>query len=185
MAANTMTTTQHFNELSEPGQERLVLLMEECAEVIAACAKILRHGYDSNWGGRLPEANREALEREMGDLTHAYQRMVDAGDLSVGAVASHGLAKSRRIGAFLHHQPPAARDDAVAMPAKEHGVQDLVFSNRGKGWILTCLCGWSSDPEAHAGESFDWHMERSFAGSYPFPTEQESREIEEGEPGRW
>ena len=37
----------HYNELSPAQAERLAYLLEECAEVIKAGTKILRHGYAS------------------------------------------------------------------------------------------------------------------------------------------
>ena len=40
--------TEHFNKLTEAEQERLVILAEECAEVIQVVAKIQRHGFNSD-----------------------------------------------------------------------------------------------------------------------------------------
>ncbi len=66
--------TNHFNGLTEAKTERLVILIEECAEVQQCACKILRHGYDirnpKDPGG---ETNREALNREMGDMYHAAE----------------------------------------------------------------------------------------------------------------
>ena len=50
--------------------ELLTVTMEECAEVIQACSKIIRFGYDSEWNG---QTGAEILERELGDL----QCMID------------------------------------------------------------------------------------------------------------
>ena len=56
-------STNHFNKLTEAEQERLVILAEECSEVIQIVCKILRHGYDSDDDGKLLEPNRKSLER--------------------------------------------------------------------------------------------------------------------------
>lgn len=53
-----MIHTQH--------DEALILLMEECAEVSQACAKILRFGPHESWNG-MP-TNTERLENEIGDV---------------------------------------------------------------------------------------------------------------------
>jgi NTP pyrophosphatase (non-canonical NTP hydrolase) len=46
-------------------QELLTITMEECAEVIQACSKVIRYGADSEYGGNTA---REILEKELGDL---------------------------------------------------------------------------------------------------------------------
>ena len=51
-------------------QELLTITMEECAEVIQACSKIIRYGMDSEYNG---VTAREVLEKELGDL----QCMID------------------------------------------------------------------------------------------------------------
>ena len=51
-------------------EELLTITMEECAEVIQACSKIIRFGPDSSYGGMTAI---ESLEKELGDL----QCMID------------------------------------------------------------------------------------------------------------
>ena len=46
-------------------EEMFTILMEECGEVIQECAKIMRFGLDSEYGG---VSNRERLEKELGDV---------------------------------------------------------------------------------------------------------------------
>jgi NTP pyrophosphatase (non-canonical NTP hydrolase) len=46
-------------------KELLLILQEECAEVIQAVSKIFRFGLDTEWNG---ETNRQHLEEELGDL---------------------------------------------------------------------------------------------------------------------
>jgi hypothetical protein len=94
--------TNHFNGLSESEAERLAILIEECGEVVQAACKTLRHGYESTNSkaaiGRQGETNREALERELGDLSHTVNRMGDADDINQSAIASRAESKpSRRL----------------------------------------------------------------------------------------
>lgn len=57
------------NVLTSAQEERLYLLIEECAEVQHAATKILRHGMAShNPDAIRAPSNRESLERELGDL---------------------------------------------------------------------------------------------------------------------
>lgn len=46
-------------------EEALVILQEECAEVIQEASKCLRFGIDDVYDGK---SNRNKLERELGDL---------------------------------------------------------------------------------------------------------------------
>lgn len=103
----TTPGTSHFNALTEAEQERLSILIEECGEVIQAGCKILRHGYNSNNKGLNPETNREALARELGDLLHAVDRVVDADDLDGPAIQERRRSKPSHIAKYLHHQPVA------------------------------------------------------------------------------
>jgi hypothetical protein len=100
--------TEHFNQLSEAEVERLAILVEECSEVQKVACKILRHGYDSHNPDK-PEAepNRAALAREIGDLMHAVNRMLDARDVDGIAVAQHSRRKAEQIATWLHHQDGA------------------------------------------------------------------------------
>ncbi len=102
--------TRHFNRLTEPEQERLAILVEECGEVIQAACKILRHGYESTNPKAItpedenPETNRAALEREIGDLGHAVARMEKAADINPLAIRARAASKPARILPYLHHQ---------------------------------------------------------------------------------
>lgn len=100
--------TDHFNGLSSAEAERLALLVEECAEVIQAATKVLRHGYESQNPMRETSCptNRMDLVSELGHLEHAVHRLCEAGDVeSLGIVAS-AQSKAERIGRWLHHQEP-------------------------------------------------------------------------------
>ena len=58
------------NCMKDYEQELLTITMEECAEVIQACSKIIRYGADSKYEGK---SALETLEKELGDL----QCMID------------------------------------------------------------------------------------------------------------
>lgn len=95
-----------FNRLTAAKHERLALLLEELGEAQQAIGKVLRHGYSSRHpnGG---ETNREALERELGDVRHAMIRLCAAGDLSKIAIHAHADDKAVAVVQYLHHQPKA------------------------------------------------------------------------------
>ncbi len=99
--------TSHFSALTEAEQERLSILIEECGEVIQAGCKILRHGYES-YNPKIPnsETNRQGLEREIGDLMHAIQRMEVSRDLSASEIVERRNSKPFHIKQYLHHQEP-------------------------------------------------------------------------------
>lgn len=107
-----MSTDRHYNCLSPAEAERLALVAEECAEVQQAVCKILRHGYESNNRGKLPETNREALTRELGDLMHVIGRMRTAGDVDGSAIDARSLSKAEHCAPYLHHQKITQPDGA-------------------------------------------------------------------------
>lgn len=97
-------TTKHFNGLTEAETERLAILIEECGEVTQAACKILRHSYESNNKGKIPETNREALQRELGDLLHALDRIAAARDIDPVITYERAKSKPESILPYLHHQ---------------------------------------------------------------------------------
>ncbi len=103
--------TNHFNQLTEAESERLAILMEECAEVIAICGKILRHGYQSQ-NPNDPDAGRnsEQLERELGDVLWATRRMEFSGDVSWRSINQFAATKAIKAHPYLHHQEPPDAD---------------------------------------------------------------------------
>jgi NTP pyrophosphatase (non-canonical NTP hydrolase) len=52
--------------MTDKERELLLILAEECSEVIQAVSKILRFGIDTEW---INETNRQHLEDELGDLS--------------------------------------------------------------------------------------------------------------------
>jgi len=64
-------------------RERLAMLIEECGEVIQAATKVLRHGWDSHHPEVADgETNKEALERELGDVMGVMHGMTTKGDIA-------------------------------------------------------------------------------------------------------
>ena len=70
----------HFNKLTPAEAERLAMLAEECAEVIAIIGKILRHGYESYHPDTPAISNRDMLADEIADV-HAVVRAMKWGEL--------------------------------------------------------------------------------------------------------
>lgn len=100
----------HFNKLTEAQAERLALLSEECGEVVQAIAKILRHGMDSVNpllavpDDENPVTNQMSLEKELGHVICAMQKLRHAGDLSESEIDRHADEKAGKIKRWLHHQ---------------------------------------------------------------------------------
>lgn len=85
--------------------ERLALLAEEAAEVIAIVGKILRHGYEShNPDNPTAGDNRAQLESELGDLTYVIDLMVAAADVSRAGIRAHREVAANKKPQYLHHQ---------------------------------------------------------------------------------
>ena len=92
----------HFNDLTPAQAERLAILLEEMGEAQQAIGKILRHGYESRHpdGG---QTNRESLERELGDVHHAIQRLCVRSDLNEKNILERSTVKGIKIGKYMHH----------------------------------------------------------------------------------
>lgn len=93
--------TPHFNQLTPAEAERLAVLAEECGEVIQAVGKILRHGYESSHPDGGP-TNRRTLEREIGDVLYAVDRIA-LHDLSSINIENAAAMKKQNIKPYLHH----------------------------------------------------------------------------------
>lgn len=93
-----------MSDLDMPETERLELLIEECAEVIQAATKCLRHGYDSTHPDEVtgPD-NRHSLMKEIGDLRWVIRLMVDEDDIDIRRVDEYMIKKDDRVWQYLHH----------------------------------------------------------------------------------
>lgn len=96
----------HFNQLEPAEAERLVLLSEECAEVIQIIGKIQRHGYESHHPDTPHITNRMLLASEVGHVKAATYLMVESGDISIHSVNDNFAIKQSayRAKKYLHHQ---------------------------------------------------------------------------------
>lgn len=92
----------NFNELTPAETERLVLVIEECAEVQQIISKILRHGYESYHPKDSSKSNRQLLEKELGDLQHVIHRLM--ADVDENEVRHYETEKASKILPYLHHQ---------------------------------------------------------------------------------
>ena len=94
-----------FNELTDAEAERLALLLEELGEAQQAVGKVLRHGYESTSPfDATNTSNRQALERELGDVRHAMIRLCNAGDVRKQAIHDRAEVKAASVLQYLHHQ---------------------------------------------------------------------------------
>lgn len=86
--------------------ERLEMLAEEAAEIVQACTKILRHGYESHHPDDPGETNKEQLCREIDELVAISGKMALLGDL-YGAKRVETLAAiwQRKLRYTYHQQP--------------------------------------------------------------------------------
>lgn len=92
------------NRITPAMRERLVLLMEECAEVQQVIGKILRHGYESSHPDSPEITNRMLLEKELGDVGCALTMMMSAGDLDAFKITEAATAKTEKVKQYLHFQ---------------------------------------------------------------------------------
>jgi hypothetical protein len=103
------------NDLTAPEIERLVILMEEAAEVQQAAAKILRHGYQSNSPFRTDELNnRNDLAIEMGHMYAVIETMMRLGDVSTTEVHVNRNKKDSNVLRYLHYDSWNTRFPVVA-----------------------------------------------------------------------
>jgi NTP pyrophosphatase (non-canonical NTP hydrolase) len=98
-------SAENFNELTAAEAERLALLLEEMGEAQQAIGKILRHGYHSeNPDTQDHVDNRMMLEKELGDVSHAIDRMIRASDINREVIANFRRKKAKKVEKYLHHQ---------------------------------------------------------------------------------
>lgn len=98
-----MKDTPHFNQLTPQEAETVAILMEECAEVIQVCGKILRHGLESSHPDNPTVTNRQLLELEIGHVLYAKNRSLEILPLSSLEIVKSINKKAEKIGRFLHH----------------------------------------------------------------------------------
>ena len=77
--------------------ESLVLLMEECSEVIQAATKILRWGPDGNNNGIIEKTNMEHLITEMGDVLALCSLVTIIWDINTEEIKDASVDKLERL----------------------------------------------------------------------------------------
>lgn len=73
--------SEFIRDLTDAEQERIVMLAEECGEVVQLIGKIIRHGYTS-YHPDDPEmtTNWTLLKKELNDIGAVVHGMITAGD---------------------------------------------------------------------------------------------------------
>lgn len=92
-----------YNELSDAQEESLVLLAEECGEVVQCIGKILRHGLTSRHPTKGGIDNREWLTKELGDVLAAIKIMRKDCAISNGDIIHEQGRKLDNVGQWLHY----------------------------------------------------------------------------------
>jgi NTP pyrophosphatase (non-canonical NTP hydrolase) len=80
--------------MNEDTREILIILQEECAEVIVEISKCFRFGPDQMMQGK-DETNIQRLQKELGDLTAMIELLVDK-DVGV-SYEDINLAKQKKF----------------------------------------------------------------------------------------
>jgi hypothetical protein len=78
----------------EKTNEVLMILQEECAEVIQAISKIFRFGEESTWEGK---SNMERIEMEVGDVLAMIDLLVENCYLSDSKINAARQSKKERL----------------------------------------------------------------------------------------
>lgn len=101
-AAQENVRKYHPNGKPLTGYERelLILLMEECAEVIQAASKVLRFGKDDQAPMR-PTTNTVALAGEIGDLIEIIDRVDAAQVVSRNDIEKGRQRKRERLAYYM------------------------------------------------------------------------------------
>ena len=83
-------------KVNEDTREVLLILQEECAEVIQAVSKISRFGLDNLKPGK-PKTNRDHLEEELGDLYAMIEILQELDVLSWTNIEKAAEAKREKL----------------------------------------------------------------------------------------
>ena len=80
-------------------RELLIILMEECGEVVQAASKLLRFGKENRPDSG--ESNSRVLGLECGDLEHMVARIAMQGIISMDDLRDGDMRKSERLECYL------------------------------------------------------------------------------------
>lgn len=91
-----------FN-LNSKEQELLVVLSEECGEVIQAASKILRFGLNTK-SPYSNKNNKQQLEQELGDLMCLIRELYENGSIDLNNVLAAAEKKKKKLEKYLKNQ---------------------------------------------------------------------------------
>lgn len=80
--------------MNESTKEALLILQEECAEVVQATSKCFRFGLN---GMYLQESNRERLEQEIGDVLAMIDILTNQGEISLERLLEAKQRKFKKL----------------------------------------------------------------------------------------
>lgn len=81
--------------MNEQTREALLILQEECSEVIQAISKCFRFGLNGQY---LKESNRERLEQEIGDVLAMISILENQGEISNQHLSEAKQRKFKKLG---------------------------------------------------------------------------------------
>lgn len=114
------------NLLSIAEAERLDMLQEEASEIIKACAKIKRHGYN-NFNPDNPDAgtNKDQLERELLDLDAIVLLMMVSNDMDSSKTMEDAVNVLDRKSKYMHFQNAALAKFFSRYRAQKDAIEPL------------------------------------------------------------
>lgn len=80
--------------MNESTKEALLILQEECAEVVQATSKCFRFGLN---GMYLQESNRDRLEQEIGDVLAMIDILTNQGEISLERLLEAKQRKFKKL----------------------------------------------------------------------------------------
>lgn len=81
--------------MNENTREALLILQEECSEVIQAASKCFRFGIN---GMYMQESNRQRLEQEIGDVLAMIDILENQGEISAERINQAKQRKFKKLG---------------------------------------------------------------------------------------
>lgn len=94
---------KQFYRLTPAQLDRLVRLGQEMGAAQQAIGKIIRHGYEGHHPKGGP-SNRESLERELGGILYAIDRMKANCDVSNYLIEAARTGRPESVTSYIHHQ---------------------------------------------------------------------------------
>jgi NTP pyrophosphatase (non-canonical NTP hydrolase) len=82
--------------MNKQTQEVLIILQEECAEVIQAISKCFRFGLD-NFKANTVQTNVQHLEEELGDLIAMMNILVESGIINQSTIDAAAVSKIQKL----------------------------------------------------------------------------------------